>query len=397
MNLQRSKYKDLERIPLLNIKQDFKQNFQGSSPAPFIGRFGYPHVNIGILSPQIPGDTSHYDSPKAWSQQNTPVGNIASLRYGLVNAKTSGNVKEIFKKSRFREICQEIGMASKPVELEVNLKDKPKLTLKPEREIIPFGPQAELQKAQITANPTVDSRVERVVSDVDLKAAEAVISLYKKGFEENFLTKLMSVGNVGIGKDRKLVPTRWSITAIDDTLGKKLIQEIKDFSVGGYYAYFGGEWGNYYLVLLFPEVWSYELFEMYINYKINSWSKEGNFYSTDYEEYNGRKEYAEETAGGYYANRLAVLEMMKECKRQHSALVLRFITSEYTIPLGVWVCREASRKALQNKPVEFSSQELMIQYAASIIKHKFGVDIGQLLQKSKLLQHKKEQRKLNEF
>ncbi len=397
MNLQRIKYKDIEQIPLLKLKQAFKQNFQGSSPAPFIGRFGYPQVNIGILSPQIPGDTSHYDSPKVWNQQNTPIGSIASLRYGLVNSKTHWNVKDAFKKSRFLEICQEIGMASKPVELEVNLKDLPKLTLQAEKEIIPFGPQAELQKAQITANPTIDSRVERVVSDIDLKAAEAVISLYKKGFEENFLTKLISVGDLGIGKNRKLVPTRWSITAVDDTVGKQLIQEIKDLPFGECQAYFGGGWGNYYLVLFFPEIWSYELFEMYLGYKVNPWSKEGNFYSTDYEGYEGRKEYAEETAGAYYSTRLATLETMKLNKKQSSALVLRFITSEYNIPLGVWVCREATRKSLAEKPLSFASQELMLQYARVLIKQKFGFELDILLKESRLLKEKKEQRKLNQF
>ena len=71
MHLQRLKYKDLEQTPQLKINQNFKVDFFGSAPAPFIGRFGYPHVNIGILSPQFSGDTSIYDSPKSWSQNNS--------------------------------------------------------------------------------------------------------------------------------------------------------------------------------------------------------------------------------------------------------------------------------------------------------------------------------------
>lgn len=397
MNLQRIKYKDIEQIPLLKLKQEFKQHFQGSSPAPFIGRFGYPQVNIGILSPQISGDTSHYDSPKAWNQQNTPIGNIASLRYGLVNSKTQWKVKDAFKKSRFLEICQEIGMASKPVELEVNLKDLPKLNLKPEKEIIPFGPQAEMQKAQITANPTIDSRVERVVSDVDLKAAEAVISLYKKGFEENFLTKLISVGNLGVGKNRKLVPTRFSITAVDSIIGNDLSKKIKDCDVGEYCAFFGGAWGNYYLLLFFSEIWSYELFETYLEHKVNPWSKEGNFYSTDYEPYGGRKTYADECAGGFYSVRTTILEKMNQLKHQHSCLALRFITKEYNVPLGVWVTREASRKALENKAISFASKELMLQYAKSLIRIKFNFDLDLLLSNSIIMRDIQQQSKLKQF
>jgi DNA repair protein NreA len=395
MKIRRVKYKDIEQIPQLKVNNNFKSDFFGSSPAPFIGRFGYPHVNIGVLSPQFSGDTSYYDSPKLWSRSNTSIGKVASMRHGLVNSRTEGNVKKL--SGRFMDIVQEVGMAKKSVELEINLKIKPELRLKPEREITPFGPQAKIKKAKITENSSVDTRVERVVSDTDLKAAPAIVSLYKKGFEESSLNKLISVGNLGIGKNRKLVPTRWSITAVDDTVGKQLIKEVKDFSVGDYTAYFGGGWGNYYLLLFFPEVWSYELFETYLNNPVNPWSRSGYMYSTDYEDYGGRKRYAEETAGGYYACRMGILEKMKEVKRQGACLALRFISPEYNIPLGVWVCREATRKSLLTRPLVFSDEKLMMQYAKTLIKNKFGFDLDLLLGKSKLLKNKKEQRKLSEF
>ncbi|HLD40518.1 MAG TPA: hypothetical protein VJB13_05270 [Candidatus Nanoarchaeia archaeon] len=397
MQIKRVKYKDIEQIPQLKINQSFKTDFQGSAPAPFIGRFGYPQVNVGVLSPQFSGDTSRYDSPRFWSSENAAIGNIASLRYGLVNSRTQASVKEIQKGGKFLDIIQEVGMAKKAVELEVNLKQAPQLQFRPEKEIIPFGPQATMKDARITANTAVDSRVERVVSDTDLKAAPAIISLYQKGFEESSLNKLLSVGSVGLQQNRKLVPTRWSITAVDDTVGKQLIKEIKDLPVGEYVAYFGGGWGNYYLLLYFPEVWSYELFETYLASSVNPWSKNGLMYSTDYENYDGRKEYAEETAGGYYACRISVLEKMKELKRQGSCLALRFITPEYNIPLGVWVCREATRKSLQEKPLAFADQKLMMKYAEELIKRKFGFDINVLLKESKLLKSKREQKRLFEF
>ena len=397
MQIKRVKYKDIELIPQLKINTSFKTNFQGSAPAPFVGRFGYPHVNVGVLSPQFTGDTSQYDSPRLWSRENAAIGNIASLRYGLVNSRTQASVKEIQKGGKFLDIIQEVGMAKKAVELEVNLKQAPQLQFRPEKEIIPFGPQAVIRNARITANPSVDSRVERVVSDTDLKAAPAIVSLYQKGFEESALNKILSVGSVGLKENRKLVPTRWSITAVDDTIGKQLIKDIKDLAVGEYAAYFGGGWGNYYLLLFFPEVWSYELFETYLANPVNPWSKQGLMYSTDYENYEGRKNYAEETAGGYYSCRISVLEKMKELKRQGSCLALRFITSEYNIPLGVWVCREATRKSLQEKPLTFADQGLMMKYAEELIKRKFGFDINLLLKESKLLKVKKEQKKLFEF
>lgn len=395
MNIKRVKYQDLERIPQLRISPIFKQDFQGSVHAPFIGRYGYPQVNIGLLSPQIIDDNPIYDSPRLWSQSNTSIGEVAALRYGLVNSRREWKIKN--QSGRFLEIIQEVGMAKKAAELEINLKNPPQPNLKAEKEIIPFGPASEVLRARITANIKVDQQVEKTVQDPDLKAAPGLVNLYKKGFEENFLTKLISVGSLGLKKNRKLVPTRWSITAVDDTIGRELIKEIKDYPLGEYRLHLGGFWGNYYLFLFFPEVWSYELFETYLARSINPWSKNGHIYSTDYEGYEGRKTYAEETAGGYYACRLTVLEKMKEVKRQGSCLALRIITSEYNVPLGVWVCREAARKSLQERAITFTDQGLMMKYAQELIKNKLGLEINLLLKESKLLKVKREQRKISEF
>ncbi len=415
MKISRVKFKDIEQIPKLRVNTNFKQQFMGSAPAPFIGRFGYPNVNIGVLSPQFSGDMSQYDSPRLWSQENTQIGEIASKRYGLVNSRTKWNIKDInsqlssnktsaeffgknnVQRTRFLDVCQEASMVKTAVEIEVSLKKMPRLAVKAEKEVIPFGPGSELQKARSVGNVRIDTRMEKIVYDTDLKAARGIVNLYKKGFEDNNLSKLLSVGTLGVKKNRTLVPTRWSITATDDTIGKELIKEIKDYSVGECLVYFGGEWGNYYLLLFFPEVWSFELFETYLALQTNPWSKKGYAYSTDYEGYTGRKNYAEETAGGYYACRIGVLEKLKELRKQGSVLALRFITDEYKIPLGVWICREATRKSLQNKPIRFSSEELMMRYVKLFVKKQFNFDVELLLKESKLLKTKKAQAKLGEF
>ncbi|MFC2016779.1 hypothetical protein ACFLUF_03590, partial [Chloroflexota bacterium] len=175
----------------------------------------------------------------------------------------------------------------------------------------------------------------------------------------------------------------------DDALGKHLLDEIKKYNQLNYSAFFGGYLGNYYLILCFPEVWSYELFESHV-------SNPNNF-MTDYEPYEGRKYYAEETAGGYYTVRLAVLEKLNEMKRQGSVLALRFITGDYTLPLGVWVTREAARKSVQSKLLEFSSKELMLEYARKLVKKKFGCDVDIQLKQSRLLKNIKQQSKLVKF
>ena len=258
--------------------------------------------------------------------------------------------------------------------------------MKSEKEIIPWGPAGKVERSRITTNTKVDTRVEKVVADTDLKAAPGVMKLYKKGFEESNLNKLLSVGNLGLKSNRKLVPTRWSITAVDDTVGKNLIEDVKKLPVGDFGLYFEGGWGNYFLVLMFPDVWSYELYETYMYKDVNPWSKSGYLYSTDSEGYNGRKTYAEETAGGYYASRLAVLEGMKKSGKQNSCLVLRFITSEYNIPLGVWTVRESARRSLNGQRLLFLSKDEMLTYAKELVNRKFNFNLDLLLTKSKLLQ-----------
>jgi len=147
---------------------------------------------------------------------------------------------------------------------------------------------------------------------------------------------------------------------------------------------------------MFPDVWSYELFEAYAPRA--SWNVTSSLqFMTDYEGYDGRKTYAENCAGGYYAARLPILEKLKEMKRQSNVLCIRFITGEYTTPLGVWVVREACRKAMENKPLNFSSKELMLEYARKLIRKKFGADLDLILDKSLILNKLKTQSKLNRW
>ncbi len=364
-----------------------KKDFSSETVAPFVGRFNYPNINVGILAPPDEADDSWlYDAPKYWAVHNFQIPKIIDFRSSLINSSFKANVRQ---RNKFLELSQETAMASTPTDVEINLEEKPSFRLNVDSFAAPTGPNAKLKKAKLTENPKIHTKVQKVYYDTDLKANDALIYLYDNKFDENFLSRILSVGNVGIGKNRKLVPTRWSITATDDSLGKYLIKKIKNYNETNYSAFFGNYLGNYYLILCFPEVWSYELFEMHV-------SNPNNF-MTDYEPYEGRKYYAEETAGGYYTVRLAILEKMNEMKKQGSVLALRFITGDYTLPLGVWVTREAARKSMQSKPIEFSSKELMLEYAKKLVKKKFNCDVDIQLGQSRLLKEMKNQAKLVKY
>lgn len=367
--------------------------FSGSAPSVFVGHVGYPQVNVGILSTPEK-DSDIFDAPRQWSSLNFDISKIIELRSGLVNSRFTANVKET---NIFLETSKEIAMASKPVDLDVFLKDKPKFRISFRRNEAPMGPSAKLEKVQLNENPRINKKVDYVVSDNGFKANDAIFYLYEHGFDENFLSRLLCIGNVGMKMQRKLVPTRWAITATDDILAKRIIYEINEFNlISNYLLYFGSYLGNYYLVLMLPEIWSYELFEAYMpkaSWNIND-SVE---FVTDYEDFNGRKNYAENCAGGYYSVRLAVLEKLRAMKRSASVLALRFVTDEYAAPLGVWVTREATRKALSSTPMEFDSLEQLLAYAKAIVKSKWKYDLENMLRQSIILKNLRFQKRLNSF
>ena len=380
---------------LFKIRDDLDKNdFVGTAPAPFVGHHGYPYLNVGVLStPFILDEVWEYDAPRYWAAKNYQIPQIIDFRSSLINSRFKAHAHD---KNKLLELSQEVGMASAPVDIELNLEEKPKFRLSIDAYTAPMGANAILKKAYLTSNPKIHTKVEKVNSDIDLKANDAILYLYKNNFDENFLTKLLSVGTIGVKNSRKLVPTRWSITAVDDNIGKSLIEEVKQFNEAEHLAFFGSYLGNYYLILSFPGPWSYELFETYLPKA--SWNSGDELsFTTDYENFDGRKEYAENCAGGYYAARLPILEKLKENKRQGTILALRFITGEYAVPLGVWVVREAVRKAMSNKPIEFSDRGLMLKYAEILIKKKFGIELSKIIRKSVVLENIKNQTKLSSF
>lgn len=371
-----------------------RKDIEAEAPSVFVGRFGYPKINVGILSPVEKVDNAWlYDSPRFWATENYEIPELVDLRSSLINSRFQIGIKET---NKFLEVAQEVSMASKPADVEINLKEKPKFRINLNPYLAPTGPHGKLKRAELTSNPKISHKVDKVVDDTDLKAIDAIEYLYKSGFDENFLTKLLSTANLGLKANRKLVPSRWSITAVDDQIAKLLLYKIKNYNQIDYCTYFGNYLGNYYLILFFPEIWSYELFETYAPEGYWNDTSEMQF-TTDYEGYEGRKNYASNTVGGYYAARLPILEKLNEMKKQGGVLCLRFITNEYSVHLGVWVVREATRKALNARQIFFSDKELMLKYARALVKRKFNYNLDNILNKSILLKNMKEQKKIIKY
>jgi len=405
MFVSRPKWKDVELQ--LKVKSAFnsilelgKDNFFGSSPpSVFIGsKLRYPNVNVGILSPAMHDENSWVlDNPRYWANSETTIKDVVSYRSSLINSRFKSSVKNVRREDKFLDIAKEIALGYKPVDLEIYFKKKINFGVDKDKIIMPVGPAIALKNVKITDNVKVLNHVEKVFEDIDLKAGDGINYLYKNNIDENFLTKLLSIGGIGLKKNRKLVPTRWSITAVDDTLGKTFIDKIKEFeSIDKYKLFTGNFFGNYYYVMLFPEIWSYELFEGYLPGAV--WNFSGKIeFATDNEWYDGRKSYAEKTAGGYYASRLPIAGYLNKIKRQASVLVIRFETPEYTDSLGVWVVRQCARKALENLPLTFETKEEMLNHLKEIIIKKWNFNIERIYNQSLLLRSLKQQMKLSNF
>lgn len=384
------KYKNLDKISELNTN---------SPPSVFVGsKLKYPSVNVGILSPLEKDENAWvYDDSKYWAKHNFAIRDVLDLRNNLLNSRFQSKVTDSRSpNNKFVQIAQELALSSKPVDVEIELKKKIGPGVKKDRVLSPQGMAAPLKKAKITNNVKIDRKLDKVIND-EIKSAEGIEYLYKNKFNEYALSKILSVGVLGLKKDKRLVPTRWSITATDDIIGKKLFEKVKEYPwIENHELFFGEFLGNVYLIMLFPNVWSYELFELYL--PGSSWNPSNEIKAaTDFEGYGGRKNYASDTAGGYYASRLPILEYLEKIKRQACVLAIRIELPSYWAALGVWVVRESVRKALAHRKLEFAEMREMLDSVKKIGMIKFGFDPEKVLRKSRLIENIKTQTNLGKW
>lgn len=338
--------------------------FGASPPAIFVGSYGYPRVSAGPLIPPLAkeSEASLFEDHSAWG--NMQIEDIISMRSRMVRANTNFRVKDARSKENPLLVkAQELALSRKPVDTEAWFFKAPKQELKFDAVLTPMGPSGLVKNFELAENPNVPKKVDYLVYDTDALAKDAVLELYKGDIPAEHITRLFSIGL--LGKERKIVPTRWSITAVDDMAGKELADRIKDFPwVSEIQLFSGTHFGNHFEVLILPRAYAFELIEIWLPKAV--WSGESSWIGEDSEGYDGKKGYSP-LAGGYYAARLPVLEYLEEIKKQASVFVLREITPDYWAPLGVWVVREGMRKALQTHPKKFDSLEAAVSDLAGRI------------------------------
>ncbi len=397
------KFEVIKKIVETNFKnKNLKKisKFESNSPpSVFIGsRLKYPQVNIGILSPLEKDENAWiYDNAKYWANNNFQIGDVIKIRDSLLNSRFRSSVYDSKRdKKKFLQLAQEIATASKPVDVEIELKNRLNTGRRGDKILTPNGMNAGLKNAKLVNNVKINRKLDKIMND-EIKASQGINQLYKNHFDEYSLSKILSVGVLGLNSNKKIVPTRWSITATDDIISKNLHSRVKDFKwIENHELFFGEFMGNQYLIILFPGVWSFELFELYL--PNSSWNPSKQIKAaTDFEGYNGRKKYAFNTGGGYYATRLPILEYLSSIKRQASVLAIRIETPSYWAALGVWVVRESVRKALSNRKLVFQDYNEIVKETINLSKGRFNFNPSQIINQSILLKNLKNQKTLRKW
>jgi hypothetical protein len=359
-----------------------------SPPSIFVGRMGYPNVFVGPMVPPVHEDTSLYDSPEQWMPLN--IQEIVQFRMQLIRGKQKVKVHTLTGK--IIDSIQELALSGRPADVEMRLLKRPRAGILLDDEVQPMGPSAPLKDVWVGPQNT-NRKIEKAFYDTDLKAVEAACDLYREHIPLSQIQRGLSAGLFGVEDRRKLVPTRWSITAVDSMLSLELMKEVKRFpAISDYLLYEEIHLDNRFLILMFPDVWSYELIEAW--YPGTAWNPNSQniLMFGDAEPYTGRTTYA--TIGGcYYAARLAVNELLLKEKRQARVIILREAHPGYLMPVGVWNVRESVREALRKPPQKFDTLNDILE----AVKPKLAIPFSIWKQNSRMLKDTLQQKKITDY
>jgi hypothetical protein len=386
--------KKLEKNWIRFIKENSAKlsldTIDGSSPpSVFVGSYGYPKVRIGPMIPPLHGDTTILDRAELWTGKS--IEEIANYRLSLVLGTMNVNIHDI--SSRYLENMQELAMSERPAESEVTFEKKPLANVEMQKELrldheaTPFGPAAPLRAFKVSSL-SADQRIEAAYYDTDLRAADAMMKLYRQRVEMSIIHRVLSMGMLGVKKKRKLVPTRWSISATDDMISGMLVKEIEmNPSIDLFEVTRYSHLANHYSVILIPDdMWNFEMIE--------SWFTSQGQMATGIDNEDERALNHNPTiAGAYFAARLAVAEQLAHRHKKAAAIVLREIHPKYIMPLGVWQIRQGIREALKKPPQKFERFDDAMSFACSYM----SLSKKEVAQKSWLWKSLKNQTKISDF
>jgi hypothetical protein len=330
---------------VVNVAKEIanKDVILGSTPpSGIVGERGYPKVRVIVsVPPNVTGvKAREFEDPKGWWGRKS-LNEIIELRSSLVAA----NIENVRVDDPWKLYEKEISLAvasKDPVQTEVVSKGNILPKLKFDGVLVPRGPSLKAEDVKVDENPKLSRTLEKLVFD-DVKAEEAVLTLYSSGEDVYSIIPALSMGLLGKKRNRKLVPTRWAITAVDSIVGKHLLERVQQYpEVNEVTVYYSAYLGNRFFVVLFPSKYRGVWVEIW--HPMSLWADEVTVVDL-YENFWGEYEMLD---GGYMAARLAVLEHLNRISRQAGFVIVREITKDYFAPVGNWHIRETVRRAFEN-------------------------------------------------
>lgn len=362
------------------IEPKLKESMFGPSPSIFVGWKGYPNVFVGPMTSLEEENAAVLDDPSRW--YGLDFNEIIRMRSLLVRSKT---LQEVKSRTKLVEDSQEIAMSIKPVDTEVEFKTAPKYGISFSPISQPMGPSGILKNLEIAGNPKIPKKVDAIASE-GMRATDAARALYDTGHDVYYITRVLSSGALGMQENKKLVPTRWSITAVDDMLGNWLRGVAKGYPpVSEFRVYSNTYLENHFEILLMPANWEFEQFEAWAPNTLWTMAYSKPAINLEKEGYGGRSSYAIKEGGGYYAARLATLEALNEMRRQAGVVIFREIHEGYIMPVGVWEVRENVRRAFRNPPAKFGT----LKDALNHMSLKLKIPMAEYIKRSEILAQKR--------
>lgn len=365
----------------LQTKLSSKTFFGPSPPTVLVGEKSYPNVVLGpgvMLAENTRPD--FLENPARWLDAS--LDELLAMRLSLFFGKMQRPVNAAVKADSAVAVLQDSAASAKTVDVEITVKGELRVLPGFGVRSAPYGPSARIENLSLVGNVSVPRKVDSYIND-EVSAEQALSTLHRSGFNEYYLTRVFSAGLLGRSRERRLVPTEWSITAVDDILSKKLFEQVKHYNIiSEFRVHSFSAVENSGHVLLTPTPWMYELLEGWLKHPNNP------PYS-DHEYLKPRTSYAENTGGAYYAVRLALLQHLSARKEQSGAVVFFEIHPGW-IPLGVWRFREIVRKALAKPPEKFHE----LDEALEKISHGLSIPLSRYVSRSRLIPMIKKQLKI---
>ena len=345
--LNKTKKQFYQEVKKYQQKLPISKEIEGFPSNAIVGEKGYPNLRVHSSSnPSKEGSFfNNSESVKKDYQEILPtkarniLGSTHNLNIKKVDDKIKKEIEDVYK-------------SRKPVQIHSKFEKEIRFNnflINPTNGII--GSRNPLENLYATENTKTSKVLEKHTGN-EIKAQKSLIDLYEKGINESQIINLFSFGSFGTSINEKLVPSRWAISGYDSTIENHLFNKIKEYPITNKYKVYGySDKGNFFLIILFPTLYYSSVIE-----KFPGAVKED--FTNSYNRLD-KKEPA--TSGGYWATKLAVLEKLREMKRQASFISIRIIR-DYDLPLGVIFVRETVRETMKREIFSTNSEEELIDF-----------------------------------